>query len=267
MDDAKSKGVGMRKLRPEDRRQQLLHAINGGPTLRISELARQLNVSTETIRRDLDYLHEKRLVQRHYGGATARSVGTEPSWAERVAAHPEGKAAIVRAAIDLLSDRDVLMLGPGSTAYAFAKQLALENRRLTIFTNNVAASACFTPDSRARIVVAPGELDPAEGYTWGAETTAFISKFRFDIALLSVSGLSTLGGTEVVSGIAWSERTIISQTTRVALMVDHSKFGITALELVCTLGEIDTIITDKKPQGELLEALNEADVEIIVAKE
>lgn len=257
----------MRKLRPEDRRQQLLKAINGGPTLRVNELARQLNVSTETIRRDLDYLHEKRLVQRHYGGATARSVGSEPPWAERLAAAPEGKAVIVRAAIDLLSETDVLMLGPGSTAYAFAKQLAAENRRLTMFTNNVAASTCFSPDSRARIVIAPGELDTAEGYTWGAETSAFISKFRFDIALMSVSGLSTLGGTEVFSGIAWSERSIIAQSRRVALMVDHSKFGITALELVCTLKQMDTLITDKKPQGELLDALKEADVEIIVAKE
>jgi DeoR/GlpR family transcriptional regulator of sugar metabolism len=48
-------------------------------------------------------------------------------------------------------------------------------------------------------------------------------------------------------------------------MVDHSKFGTTALELVCTLKEIDILVTDAMPAGELLDALREADVEIIVA--
>lgn len=254
------------KLRPEDRRDRLLKAINANPALRIRELARTLNVSAETIRRDLDLLHEKDLVQRHYGGAVAKPVGSEPSWAERLVAFPEHKAAIVREAIRLFQDKDVLMLGPGATAYTFAKELAAENRRLTLFTNNVAAATCFPPDSRTRVVLAPGEYDPAEGCTWGPETAAFINKFRFDTALLSVSGLSAFGGTEVVSGIAWTERSIVAQSSRNVILVDHSKFGNTSLELVCKLEDIDILISDARPEGELLEALKEADVEIIVAK-
>ena len=257
----------MTKLRPEDRRERVLKALNSGTAPRITELARSLNVSTETIRRDLDLLHEKDLVQRHYGGAVAKSVGSEPSWAERIAAQPKIKAAIAREAIKLFSDKDVLVLGVGATAYTFAKQLAAENRRLTIFTNNIAASSCFPPDSRTRIVIAPGEYDPAEGCTWGPETTTFFEKFRFDTSLLSVSGLSPLGGTEVVSGIAWAERSIVSQSARNVLMVDHTKFGNTSLELVCTLDDVDILVTDVAPEGELLDALKEADVEIIVAAE
>lgn len=255
----------MTKLKAEDRRERVLQALNSGASPRIRELARSLNVSTETIRRDLDLLHEKDLVQRHYGGAVAKSVGSEPSWAERIAAQTKSKAAIARAAVKLFSDKDVLVLGVGATAYTFAKQLAVENRRLTIFTNNIAASSCFPPDSRTRVVIAPGEYDPAEGCTWGPETTSFFEKFRFDSSLLSVSGLSALGGTEVVSGIAWAERSIVSQSARNILMVDHTKFGNTSLELVCRLQDVDILVTDVSPEGELLEALNEADVEIIVA--
>ena len=255
----------MTKLRPEDRRERVLKAINANASLRITELARTLNVSTETIRRDLDFLHERDLVQRHYGGAVAKSVGSEPPWSERLAAFAEGKAAIARQAIKLFADKDVLMMGPGATAYTFAKHLASENRRLTIFTNNLAASFCFPPDSRTRLVIVPGEFDPAEGCTWGPEATAFINKFRFDTCLLSVSGLTPDGGTEVVSGIAWSERAIVAQSARNVLMVDHAKFGNTSLELVCKLDEVDMLITDVAPQGELLEALRDADVEIVVA--
>ena len=85
--------------------------------------------------------------------------------------------------------------------------------------------------------------------------------------MLSVSGLSALGGTEVVSGIAWAERAIVAQSARTVLMVDHSKFGNTCLELVCKLDDVDILITDIAPEGELLEALEEAGVEIIVAEE
>lgn len=257
----------MTKLRPEDRRERILKEINSNPALRIRELARSLRVSTETIRRDLDLLQEKQLVQRHYGGAIAKPVASEPSWSDRLQAFPESKAAIARAALQLFSDKDVLMLGPGATAYTFAKHMASENRRMTIFTNNVAACTCFPPDSRARVVLAPGEYDAAEGCTWGPETATFIQKFRFDSALLSVSGLSPLGGTEVVSGIAWTERAIVAQSSRNIVMADHSKFGNTNLELVCKLEEIDMLITDVEPEGELLEALREADVEILVARD
>jgi DeoR/GlpR family transcriptional regulator of sugar metabolism len=253
------------KLRPDDRRDRILTAITANAALRMSELARELNVSTETIRRDLDFLHEKGLVRRHYGGAIPKPVGTEPTWSERLAALPERKAAIARTAAGLISDNDVLMLGAGATVFTFAKQLAAENRRVTVFTNNLAAGTCFPPESRARVIIAPGEYSPAEGCTLGPETNAFIEKFRVDTVLLSVSGLSTFGGTEVVSGIAWAERAMLGRSARHILMVDHTKFGNSSLELVCKLSEIDVLVTDMMPEADLLEALRMANVEIVVA--
>jgi DeoR/GlpR family transcriptional regulator of sugar metabolism len=256
----------MSKLRPSDRRERILAEVNANAALRISELARSLDVSTETIRRDLDYLHEKGLVRRHYGGAIAKPVGTEPTWSERLAAIPENKAAIARAATALVSDNEVLMLGPGATAFTFAKQLAAENRRLTIFTNNIPAGTSFPPDSKTRVVFAPGEYNAAEGCSLGPETTSFIEKFHVDTVFLSVSGLAPHGGTEVVSGIAWLERAMLSQSTRHILMVDHTKFGNTSLELVCRLTEVDILVTDAQPQGELRDALHRAGVEILVTE-
>lgn len=255
----------MKKLKPEDRRHRILSAVAAGAPIRISELARDLDVSTETIRRDLDLLHSRGQVQRHYGGAIAKQVGTEPTWNERLEAIPERKAAMVRTAAGLISDSDVLMIGPGATAFMFAKHLAMENRRITIFTNNVAAGTSFPVDSRTRVVIAPGEYNPAEGCTLGPETTTFIDKFRFDAAVLSLSGLSTEGGTEVVSSIAWAERAMIRRSARRILLVDHTKFGNSSLEKVCALDEIHVLVTDAPPDGELLEALTAADVQVIVA--
>lgn len=71
----------------------------------------------------------------------------------------------------------------------------------------------------------------------------------------------------MVSGIAWAERTMLAQSARRILMVDHTKFGSANLELVCRLDDIDVLVTDKAPEGELLEALDKAGVEIVVAGE
>lgn len=257
----------MKKLRPESRRDRILSAISANETVRIPELARDLGVSSETIRRDLDHLHSKGLVRRHFGGAILKPVGVEAPWSERLATLPARKVAMARATAGLISDGEVLMLGAGSTAFTFAKRLAAENRRCLIFTNSMSAAACFPVGSRARVMLAPGEYDKAEGCTLGPETTSFLEKFWVDTAVLSVSGLSVNGGTEVIFGLAWVERAMVARATRLILMVDHTKFGRSSLELVCPLQEVDTLVTDEQPPGSLLEALRAANVEIVIAGE
>lgn len=257
----------MNKLRPDTRRERILLAISGNESVRIPDLARELNVSTETIRRDLDYLHSKGLVRRHFGGAIVNPVGVEPSWSERLSTLPDRKEAIGRTAAGLISDGEVLMLGAGSTVFRFAKQLVTENRRLIVFTNSVAAGSCFPSGSRARVMLAPGEFNKNEGCTLGLETTSFLERFWVDTAVLSVSGLSVAGGTEVIFGLAPVERTMIQRATRLILLVDHSKFGRRSLELVCSLDDVDILVTDETPPAELAEKLREADIEVVVARE
>jgi len=255
----------MKKLRPDTRRERILAAISGSDSARIPDLARELGVSTETIRRDLDFLHSKGLVRRHFGGAIVNPVGVEPSWSERLATLADRKEALARAAARLIADGEVLMLGAGSTVFRFAKQLIAENRRLIIFTNSIAAGSCFPAASRARVMLAPGEFNKSEGCTLGLETTSFLEKFWVDTAVLSVSGLSTAGGTEVIFGLAPVERTMVARATRLTLIVDHSKFGRRSLELVCSLEDVDVLVTDESPPDELADALRAAAVEVIVA--
>jgi DeoR/GlpR family transcriptional regulator of sugar metabolism len=255
------------KLKPDVRRERILEAISANDSVRIPDLAREFGVSTETIRRDLDLLHSKRLVRRHFGGAIINPVGIEPTWSERLATLPQRKLGIARTAAELISDGEVLMLGAGSTTYTFAKRLALTNRRCLVFTNSISAGTCFPVGSRARVMLAPGEFDKAEGCTLGSETTLFLEKFWVDTAVLSVSGLSVDGGTEVIFGLSRVERTMIARSNRVILMVDHTKFGKRSVEWVCALNEIDTLVTDAQPPEELAEALRLAEVEVVVAEQ
>ena len=125
---------------------------------RIPDLARDLNVSGETIRRDLDYLHSKGLVRRHFGGAMVNPVGVEPTWSERLTSLADQKLDIARAAFELLSEGEVVMLGAGSTIFVLAKRLFSENWRGTVFTNSIAAATNFLASSRARVVLVSNEI-------------------------------------------------------------------------------------------------------------
>jgi DeoR/GlpR family transcriptional regulator of sugar metabolism len=198
----------------------------------------------------------------------AHPVGTEPVWQERLTAESAlRREAIALQGIKFIEEGDVLVVGPGATTYILAKHLAPQNRRLTIFTNNLAAATCFKAGSRTRVVVAPGDYDMAEGCTVGPETNAFFAKFRFDTMFFSVGGLTPEGGSDSVSGLAWSERTMLERSSRRILLVDHTKFNTAFLELVCPLSAIDIVVVDRQPSGPLREALALAKVNVVSAGE
>lgn len=255
----------MKKLRPEDRRERILRAISVGQSTRIPELARELDVSAETIRRDLDFLHEKGIVRRHFGGAIINPVGIEPSWSERLDSIDATKQPIARAASKLIEDGEVLFLGAGSTAFVLAKYLASENRQNVIITNNIAAANAFPSNSRGRIIVAPGELDKGEGCTLGPDTLCFLERYWADTTILSVSGLAEHGGSEITIGLASILRAMISRSSRLILILDHTKFGIRCLESVFSLEEIDILVTDKTPPSTLLDCFKNTKTQIIIS--
>jgi len=114
-------------------------------------------------------------------------------------------------------------------------------------------------------VVAPGDYDLAEGCTTGPEAMAFISKFRFDTMFFSVGGLTLEGGSDSVSGLAWSERAMLERSARHILLIDQTKFDRVFFEQVCPLASIQTVITDCDPPVQLQDALRKVNAEIVVA--
>ncbi len=254
------------RRQPGRRHEWILEAARTNPLLRVADLAKSLNVSQETIRRDLVHLQANGKLRRHFGGVVAQPVGLEPSWRERLLGDSaQRRETIAGAAVKFVQDGDVIAIGPGATAYTFAKRLASRNAGVTIFTNNLAAATCFARGARARIVVVPGEYDLGEGCTTGPEAMAFISKFRFDTMFFSVGGLTAEGGSDSVSGLAWTERVMIERTARRILLVDHTKFEKSFFELVCPLSSIQIVVCDRAPPEQLSEALAKANVEIVVA--
>lgn len=233
--------------------------------IRVSELAAELGVTTQTIRRDLDDLSQRGEINRTYGGASSRPMGVEPSLMERQKFGLAERELIAKTAVQLIEDGETLMISAGVTTRIFAQQLAIMRNKLQVFTNSLSVATILANNSSHRIVLIPGEYDSQEGCVCGAESLSFLNKFRADTAVFGASGIYEEGVCEVHSGLAWVDRAMIERSQRRILLLPHTKFNEPHMELVCTVSEIDTLVVDRMPDGRLLEILDDGQVNIVEA--
>lgn len=248
------------------RQEQILTELKATPALRVSDLAREFGVSTETVRRDLDALSRDGLVSRTYGGAARGLVAQEPALNERSRLAVDERGAIARAAATLVAPHDVLMVDAGSTTAHFARRLAAGFSALTVITNSISVATALAVTPSIRVVLCPGDYDGHEGGVFGPETIEFLGRFNAGRCVIGCSGLIEHGPGEASSGSAWVKRRMIERSGAATLLVDHGKFGHTALETICALEEIGDIVTDARPGRSLSAAIKKAGVNLVVAR-
>lgn len=255
-----------RKVRKEQRRDRILDELRVSPHVRISLLAEKHDVTTETIRRDLDALSEMGLVARAYGGASARPMGLQPSAYDRGHEHVEERERIGVAAVTLLVPGEVVMIDAGSTTVQFARNLVAESLALTL----TVVTNCYPVGSEiaagnGRPVMCPGEFDGREAAVFGSDTVDFLRRFHANKTFIGASGLAADGFSEVNRGAVWVKRTMIERADEAWLMVDHSKFDARMLEVIAPLNALTGIVVDREPRGALRAAIERAELRLIVA--
>ena len=238
-------GLAERKI--DERRRRLIAEITRDPGIMIRDLADKLNVSRETVRRDFDALCESGQLQRRYGGAVLVPMGNPLSFEARQDKHVQERKAIARKAQSLLQDGQVIMLGPGTTALLFAMELTRTEKRLTIISNGIQEALTLSSNDNLRVVLAPGEVDRLEGFAWGHETTAFLSGFNADLAVFFADGVAARGVSEADPRTVGVIQTMLRQSARNMLLIDHFRFERQGLQQLCTLAELDAVVSDRRP--------------------
>jgi DeoR/GlpR family transcriptional regulator of sugar metabolism len=246
------------------RQAQILAELAASPTVRISHLADAFGVSTETVRRDIDELTRRGLVERTYGGAAVRPIGRQPGIDARGQMAVDERARIGRAAASLVEAGDVLMVDSGSTTAQFARALAASGKVVTVITNSLGVAGELA-EASGRVVLCPGDLSGRERGVYGPETTAFLARFHADVAFIGASGITAEGPTEVESRAAWVKRTMLERARRRILLVDATKFDEPHLEVVCPLAGLTDLVADRAPSGALGRALAAAGIRLTVA--
>lgn len=250
------------------RQNAILGEVSSTGSCTVAALARQLEVSGETIRRDIKRMASQGLLRKVHGGATLPGPLHEPSFEQRMGEHASAKQAIARAAAAHVADGDTLAFDTGTTTAYVAR--ALTGRRdLLIVTNSLEIGRTLAGrDVRGanRVLMAGGELQAELGAALGPTAVDFVGQFRVRTAFLSAGAIDAEDGlTDFDMAEALFSRALVEAAERVIVVADHSKFGKRALVRACDLDAIDMLITDNAPPSDLAERLDEAGVVVEVA--
>jgi DeoR/GlpR family transcriptional regulator of sugar metabolism len=246
---------------PTQRRQAILAEVSERSAVAADELAREFDVSVETIRRDLRDLQRQGLLDRVYGGAT-RPAGrsSEGSFAARSTRHIEAKRAIAALAASLVEPGETIVIDVGTTALEVARALppAFHGR---VLTNSVPAALELAARDQVEIMLCGGQVRPGDAACSGAHAEAFFAEFYADRAFLGSGGVHPEAGlTDYYPAEVVVRRTIIAHTAACYVLADSSKLGAIAVHRVCPLDRITAVITDDRGTHGASQEVEEAGV-------
>ncbi len=233
------------------RREKILEAVRSEGDVTVAALAGQLQVSPLTIRRDLQYLEEHKLLERFYGGARTGGAG-----AGRKNSRELRKEKIARYAASLVEDRDSIFINTSSTALAMVKYIT--SRRVTIITNNGNIINEENP-SQATIILLGGELRYMKGAMVGDFARNNLVQVTAKKSFMGCSGLSPEVGmtTEMVSEVTLNQLMFQRVTGPSYILADSSKLGETIGSVSCPPEKIENIITDADAPAEMIRRFRE----------
>ncbi|WP_328953526.1 DeoR/GlpR family DNA-binding transcription regulator [Kitasatospora purpeofusca] len=227
-----------------DRAARILTHVTEAGSADVHALAELLDVSTATVRRDLQELHEQGLLHRTRGGAVTGSVNLELPLRHRSEKQRDEKRRIAQAAAELVPDGAVVGLSGGTTTSELARVLA-ERTGITVVTNavNIAADLIVRPE--VRLVVIGGIARTASYELVGPAADRMLSQYHLDIAFIGVDGLTAEEGCTTHDEMeAQTDRAFLRSTARAVVLTDSTKAGKVTFARICPLSDVHDLVTD-----------------------
>ncbi|MFO8075331.1 MAG: DeoR/GlpR family DNA-binding transcription regulator [Egibacteraceae bacterium] len=251
---------GARSLPARIRRDRMLALLREQEFLQVSDLAGRFEVSEVTVRTDLDALERRGQLRRVRGGAVPRAIApAERRFEDAEVAAATQKRAIGQAAAELIEDGDTLILDVGTTTTAVAQALAerLDISDVTVFTSSLTiALALERAHPRITVIVTGGTLRPQQHSLVEPLAGLVLGSINARKAFLGCNGVDVdRGVTNVNLPETEIKRLLLGSSQERIVCADSSKLGQVALAHVCSLEEIDLLITDDEADPELLSAL------------
>ncbi|MCO5063987.1 MAG: DeoR/GlpR family DNA-binding transcription regulator [Rhizobiaceae bacterium] len=246
---------------------EIMRLLQAGGTITVSDLARQLGVSLETVRRDVKPLADEGSVIKMHGAIGLPNLTGEAPFERRMRDNADAKRAIARHAAAKISDGDSVMLDTGTTTSYLAREL-LGHRRLTVVTNSSDIARTLATVNGNKVYMAGGELRSDNGAAFGVSANEFVSRFSVTHAFVTAGAIdSRLGLMDYDLEEAEFARMVLSCGARTAVVSDHTKFGRHGLVQVCGFDGFDELITDRQPPREIVSAIQNAGGMLTVAPE
>lgn len=247
-----------------ERRNRILSRLRAEKHVVVSELAKEFDVSEETIRRDLDKMEKEGQVVKTYGGAVMSENGAaELPFGVRKKSNVAEKQKIAALVADLINDGDTIILDASSTAVFIAQKLK-SKKNLTLVTNSVEVLMELSDVAGWRIIATGGTLKEKSCALVGSQAEEMLSAYHVGKVILSCKGVDAEGGfSDSSDSHASLKRKMLACGAQKIFAVDSSKFDKRSFTEISGFSGIDAVITDKKPEKRWEDLLDSYGVELL----
>jgi DeoR/GlpR family transcriptional regulator of sugar metabolism len=248
MDETQAPDAGAKRPALARQRQTLiLERVREQGGVRVTDLVRELGVSDMTVRRDLELLDERGLIEKVHGGAAAidGSALFEPGFTAKSVLMEAEKGLIAASAASLVAPGTAIAISAGTTTFALAKRLT-DIPGLTVLTNSVPVADVLYKDGRPdqTVILSGGVRTPSDALV-GPFAVEVIRSLHVDSVFLGTHGMDSRSGFTTPNILeAETNRALIEAGRRLIVLADHTKWGVIGISSVARLENADTIITD-----------------------
>lgn len=255
------------EVKGEERRQAIMDLMVESRAVELDELASRFAVSKMTIHRDLDELEQAGLLRKVRGGATIEA-GTqfESDFRIREKQDSGAKARMARAALELVEPGMSVIVNDGSMAALLGSSLT-ERRPITVITNNAAVIDTIKGEPGVTLIAMGGTFSPKFNAFIGIVTENTLSRLRADVAFISAPAASGLHAFHMDDTVVRAKRAMMAAAARCYLLINHARFGRSALHVLADLTTFDAIITDDDPPHAERAAIEKAGITLKVARD
>jgi DeoR family transcriptional regulator, fructose operon transcriptional repressor len=248
----------------EERREKILEVLKNEGRVLAKELSDALQVSIDSIRRDLSTLEDKGLVKRTHGGAIPVTEVTRgpASPAKRYTEGSEYENAIVKEAAKWINGRDTLFIGGASIHYVLLKYLP--QVPLTIVTNSLKIADALRDRENVELYVIGGKVKNSGNMT-DALATQLVSQYSFDLTFATAGGISDRGISTATPEAAAFMKAVGAVSRKSVGLFPHYKIGVNAFSNVGPVSNLEAIITDDEASRDYLQAIEQQGVKVIIA--
>lgn len=248
------------------RQRRILELVPRQGFVSVEPLAKLFRVSAQTVRRDINDLCDRALLQRFHGGAGLMSSVENIAYASRQGMCLAEKARIANLIAEDIPDHASVFIDIGTTAEEIAKALR-DHQGLRVITNNFNAAAILSGNPEQEVLITGGLIRAHDLGIVGEAAEDFIDQFKVDYGIITVSSIDADG---TLLDYDYREvraaQRIIKNARRVVLAVDYSKFARSAMVRLGDLSCVDDLYTDRDPPENIVRILERSDVRLHIAE-
>ena len=248
------------------RHETIIQLVKDNGFMPIEELANRLNVTPQTIRRDINYLCEENILRRYHGGAAMGGSSADEDYFSRKAKLQNEKMHIAQIVAEHIPDNSSMFMSIGTTIEAIASVLIQNHNGLRVITNSIHVASIMSSRPDFNVMITSGTVRTSDGGITGMATLDFIQQFKTDYALLGTSSIEPDGALldfdyrEVRISCA-----MLENARNRFLAADHTKFGKTSLVRVGNITDFNAFFREGEIPEKKKKKMDEEGVKYYIA--